>query len=94
MSNLEDAKKRLQVQMAKVKQHREQVLKNMGLEEKDFAAKPICSLCGGYVHVAAEDFCKKHCQEFEGKFYCLYCLSNITDYSVDELKKQYAENKG
>lgn len=91
MSSSENAQARLQAKLAEVKRHREQVLKNMGLEEKGLLAKPTCAACGGYAHVAAVGLCKNHSEKLEGKVYCIYCLSNITGFSPDELKLQYEE---
>ena len=93
MANLEELKAQLQAQMDAAKKHREKVLKDMGLEEKDLVAKPTCSLCGGYVHVAAEFLCKKHAADLENQYYCNYCLSNVTGFTVEELKQQYLEEK-
>ena len=93
MGNLEEAKARLQAQMAEIKRHRESVERDLASKGKIAAPKAVCSLCGSYAHVAAVMLCKKHAVDLDNKIYCIYCLSNITGYTPEELRQQYEQEQ-
>lgn len=86
MAKRNEALEKLNAMKAEIdKRYKESVQRYGGKVEP----KPVCSLCGGYAHVAAAALCKAHAEELDGAMYCNYCLSNVTGYTVDELKEQY-----